>query len=47
VRVACQEEAWQAKGAAHERAFRRKLAIAAPVVAIVAAVVFYALVIAD
>jgi DNA-directed RNA polymerase subunit K/omega len=38
-------EAWQAKGAAHERAFRRKLALVAPVVVIVAAAVFYALVI--
>jgi hypothetical protein len=36
-------EAWQAKGAAHDRAVRRKLAIAAPLVAIVAAAIFYAL----
>ena len=38
-------EAWQAKGAAHDRAVRRKLAIAAPLVAVIAAVIFYALVI--
>jgi hypothetical protein len=37
-------EAWQAKGAAHDRALRRKLAIAAPVFAVVAAAIFYALV---
>ena len=36
--------AWQAKGAAHDRAVRRKLAIAAPIVLIVAAVVFYAMI---
>jgi hypothetical protein len=36
--------AWQAKGAAHDRAVRRKLAIAAPILLIVAAVVFYALI---
>ncbi|HXW06459.1 MAG TPA: hypothetical protein VD833_14580 [Vicinamibacterales bacterium] len=35
--------AWQAKGAAHDRAVRRKMAIAAPVVLVVAAVVLYAL----
>lgn len=35
--------AWRAKGAAHDRAVRRKLAIAAPLFIIVAAVVFYAL----
>ena len=34
--------AWQAKGAAHERAFRRKMAVAAPIL-IVAAIVIYAL----
>ena len=38
-------DAWQAKGAAHDRAVRRKLAIAAPFVAIVAAAIVYALVI--
>jgi hypothetical protein len=38
-------DAWQAKGVAHDRAVRRKLAIAAPVVAIVAAAILYALVI--
>jgi len=32
--------AWQAKGAAHDRAFRRKMAIAAPVLLVVAAVVY-------
>ena len=37
-------EAWQAKGAAHDRAVRRKLAIAAPFFAVVAGAVFYALV---
>ena len=36
--------AWRAKGAAHDRAVRRKLAIAAPLFIIVAAVVFYALI---
>ena len=36
--------AWQAKGAAHDRAFRRKLTIAAPILLIVVAVVFYALI---
>jgi hypothetical protein len=35
--------AWQAKGAAHERAFRRKMAYVAPVLILVAAVVLYAL----
>jgi small-conductance mechanosensitive channel len=35
--------AWQAKGAAHERAVRRKMAIAAPILIVVAAVVIYAL----
>ena len=38
-------EAWQAKGAAHDRAVRRKLAIVGPVVAAIAAFVLYALVI--
>ena len=32
--------AWQAKGAAHDRAVRRKMAIAAPVAIAVAAVMF-------
>jgi hypothetical protein len=32
--------AWQARGAAHDRAVRRKMAIAAPIVIAVAAVVF-------
>lgn len=31
--------AWRARGAAHERAFRRKLVIAAPLVAVAAAIV--------
>ena len=35
--------AWQARGAAHERAVRRRMAIAAPGLLIVAAVVLYAL----
>jgi small-conductance mechanosensitive channel len=35
--------AWQAKGAAHDRAVRRKLAIAAPILLVVVAVVLYAL----
>jgi len=34
--------AWRAKGAAHDRAIRRKMAIAAPIL-IVVAVVLYAL----
>ena len=34
--------AWQARGAAHERAVRRKMAIAAPILLLVAAVVMYA-----
>ena len=32
--------AWQAKGTAHDRAFRRKLAVAAPIVVVLAAIVF-------
>jgi hypothetical protein len=32
--------AWQARGAAHDRAVRRKMAIAAPIVIAVAAVIF-------
>ena len=35
--------AWQAKGAAHDRAVRRQLAIAAPSLIIVAAVIIYAI----
>jgi hypothetical protein len=35
--------AWQAKGAAHDRAVRRKMAIAAPLLLVVVAVVLYAL----
>lgn len=34
--------AWQAKGAAHERAFRRKMTVAAPIL-IIAAIIIYAL----
>ena len=34
--------AWQAKGAAHDRAVRRKMAIAAPILLVVVAVVLYA-----
>ena len=35
--------AWQAKGATHDRAVRRKMAIAAPIVIVIAAVIIYAL----
>ena len=35
--------AWQARGAAHDRAVRRKMAVAAPILLAVAAVVFYLL----
>ena len=35
--------AWQARGAAHDRAVRRKMAIAAPILLVIAAVVFYVL----
>jgi hypothetical protein len=35
--------AWQAKGAAYDRAVRRRMAIAAPIVLVVVAVVSYAL----
>ncbi len=35
--------AWQAKGAAHDRAVRRRMAIAAPMLLVVVAVVMYAL----
>jgi hypothetical protein len=31
---------WQAKGAAHDRAVRRKMAIAAPILIVVAAVIY-------
>jgi hypothetical protein len=35
--------AWEAKGAAHDRAFRRKLAVAAPIVIVLVAVIVSAL----
>jgi hypothetical protein len=35
--------AWQAKGAAHDRAVRRRMAIAAPILLVVVAVIIYAL----
>jgi small-conductance mechanosensitive channel len=35
--------AWQAKGATHDRAIRRKMTIAAPILLVVVAVVMYAL----
>jgi hypothetical protein len=35
--------AWQAKSAAHDRAFRRKIAVAAPILMVVALVVIYVL----
>jgi hypothetical protein len=35
--------AWQAKGAAHDRAVRRKMAIAVPILLVVVAVAMYAL----
>jgi hypothetical protein len=35
--------AWQAKGDAHERAVRRKVAIAAPILIVAAGVVIYVL----
>jgi hypothetical protein len=35
--------AWEAKGVAHDRALRRKRAIAAPILLVVVAVVLYAL----
>jgi hypothetical protein len=34
---------WQAKGAAHDRVVRRKMAITAPILLVVVAVVLYAL----
>jgi len=33
--------AWQARGAAHERAFRRKMTFAAPILIVVAVVLLY------
>ena len=35
--------AWQARGAAHDRAVRQKATVVAPILIIVAAVIFYAL----
>jgi hypothetical protein len=35
--------AWQARGAAHDRAVRRKMAFAAPILILVATVVIFAL----
>jgi hypothetical protein len=35
--------AWQAKGAAHDRAVRRRMAVAAPVLIVLAAIIVYAL----
>jgi small-conductance mechanosensitive channel len=35
--------AWQAKGVAHDRAVRRKMTVAAPILIVVAAVVMYML----
>ncbi len=35
--------AWQAKGAAHDRAVRAKMAVAAPLLLVIVAVVMYAL----
>jgi len=37
-------EAWQAKGPPHDRAVRRTLTIAAPILVIVAAAIFYAVI---
>jgi hypothetical protein len=34
--------AWQAKGAAHERAVRRKMVLAAPIAFVIVAAIFYA-----
>jgi len=34
--------AWEARGAAHDRAVRRKMAVAGPILIIVAAVIVYA-----
>jgi hypothetical protein len=35
--------AWEAKGAAHDRALRRKLALAAPIAIVVVAITLFAL----
>jgi hypothetical protein len=35
--------AWQAKGAAHDRAVRRRMAVAAPILLVVVGVLIYAL----
>ena len=35
--------AWQARGAARDRAFRRKMAVVAPILVIVAVVIIYVL----
>ena len=35
--------AWEAKGAAHDRALRRKLALSAPIAIIVVAIIVFAL----
>ena len=35
--------AWQARGAAHDRAVRRKITVAAPILLVVAVAVFYVL----
>ena len=35
--------AWQARSAAHDRAVRRRMAIAAPILIVLAAIIFYAL----
>jgi hypothetical protein len=32
--------AWQARGAAHDRAVRRKLALAAPIIVVIAVIVY-------
>ena len=34
--------AWQKKGAAHDRALHRKMAVVVPILIVVAAVIFYA-----
>ena len=36
--------AWQAKGAAHDRAVRRRMTIAAPIAVVIIAVILYALI---
>ena len=35
--------AWEAKGAARDRAFRRKFAVAAPIVIVIVAIIVFAL----